>query len=432
MQRRFDTALQRIAFPDGRQPSFLLGVSGGVDSMTMLHLFLNSACASGIAVAHMNFSLRGEESDGDEAFVRGFCAGRGIRFLSKRVDTRQVASSEGISIEMAARKLRYEWFDSLLDELQLDYLAVAHNLNDSVETMYLNLLRGTGLKGISGIRPLSGRVFRPMLEFSRAEIESFAAERGIGFRVDSTNLSSDYSRNRIRNEVFPHFRSINPSFLETLSADMKRFREAEEIISEELQVRRESFCSRSGDSFQIDIQALQEGGHPAYWLFNVLEEYGFNSSQVDQMVAALEGGSGRMFHSPTHTIVKDRKYLKLYPASGAPLRECVVRVFDRTPDFNPKNAPEGVLYADADLLHLPLRCRRWCDADRFRPLGMTRFRKVSDFFSDIKLDVLQKRSQTIVTDVSDFGEERIVCILGLRLDDRFRITSETEHIAEIR
>ena len=432
MQRRFDTAVQKIASPDGRQASFLLGVSGGVDSMTMLHLFLNCPDVGGIAVAHMNFSLRGEESDGDEAFVREFCVERGIRFFCRKVDTRAVASSEGISIEMAARKLRYEWFGALLDEMHLDFLAVAHNLNDSVETLYLNLLRGTGLKGISGIKPLSGRVFRPMLEFSREEIEHFAAERGIGFRVDSTNLSSEYSRNRIRNEVFPQFGIINPSFLETVSADMKRFSEAEEILSEELGRRRAALCSRSGDALLIDIDALLDGGHTAYWLFMILEEYGFNSAQAVRIAAALEGESGRSFFSPTHILVKDRKFLKIYPCSDAPLRECTVRIFERTDSFDPKRAPEGILYADADLLHLPLRCRRWRDSDRFRPFGMKHFRKLSDFFSDLKLDVFQKRNLTVVTDFDDCGIERIVCVLGLRLDDRFRITSATRRIAEIR
>lgn len=431
MQHRFDTAISRIAFPDGRHPSFLLGVSGGVDSMTMLHLFLSCASVSSVAVAHVNFSLRGGESDGDEALVRDFCARRGIPFRSCRVDTAAVASEEGISIEMAARKIRYDWFESLLDEMHLDYVAVAHNLNDSVETLFLNLLRGTGIKGVCGIRPLNGRVFRPMLDFTRAEIDAFARENSVPFRVDSSNMESEYARNRIRNEVFPQFSKINPSFLSTVRSSMEHFAGAYDIVAQDMERCRKEICSSADGVTVIDIDALKAAGNVEFRLFMLLDGFGFNSSQAGSIAASLDGGSGAVFRSPSHVLVRDRGCLRVYPAKVPEVTGCNVRIFERTPDFDPKKAPAGVLYADADLLVMPLHCRRWRNADSFRPLGMKRFRKVSDFFTDLKLDVEMKKRQTIVTTGDGSGRQHIVCILGVRLDDRFRVSDSTVRIAEI-
>ncbi len=383
-------------------------------------------------VAHMNFSLRGDESDGDQALVERFCSENGIVCHTRKVDTASYAVSKGISIEMAARELRYEWFNTLLEELHLDRIAVAHNLNDSVETLYLNLLRGTGIKGLSGINAVSGRVFRPMLGFTRAEIEKFAAASEVPFRVDSTNLESEYARNRIRNEVFPHFAAINPSFLATARSNMKHFSQGWEIIAEDMQRFSERACHSAGGVLTIDIPQLEDAGHVSFRLHLLLEKYGFNPSQAEAAASSLEGRSGGVFTSATHTLVRDRGKLKVYPSSGVSTPEgCRVRVFSRTEGFDPHNAPEGILYADADLLRLPLSCRRWKAADRFRPLGMKNFRKVSDFFKDIKLDVEQKKRATIVTMPADDGTEQIVCILGIRLDDRWRISEKTASIAEI-
>ena len=432
MQHRFDIALGRLSSNLGRRPAVLLAVSGGVDSMTMANLALASPVPERICVAHMNFSLRGEESDGDEAFVKQWCKERGVEFFSRKVDTQAYAGQHGISIEMAARELRYAWFNELLKDKGLDFVAVAHNLNDCAETMYLNILRGTGLRGISGIRPVNGNVIRPMLEFPRSEISRYALRNAIKFRMDSTNMESEYSRNRIRNEVFPQFELINPSFLQAVATSMEHFAAAQEYIEAHLSEEEKLFLSEEDGVIKLDMEALRADRFRSYRMFDILSRYGFNAAQVKQIEESLNAGSGKRFSSPTHTLVRDRKTLNIYPLEADTEFTIEVDIMDKPEDFDPKAAPQGVLYVDADKLKLPLKCRAWQAADRFRPFGMKDFRKLSDFFSDLKLDVEQKKRQRIVTTLDADGAERIVCIAGLRIDDRFKVTSATKRIAEIR
>ena len=434
MQARFDNALSRLSCPQEGRPAVLLAVSGGVDSMTMLSLASSSRAVGRIAVAHMNFSLRGEESDGDEALVRQWCSERGVEAFFKKVDTRSYAARRGISIEMAARELRYEWFGELLDEQGFDFVAVAHNLNDSVETLYLNLLRGTGLRGLTGIRQVNGRVIRPMIGFSREEISKYAISHAVRYRVDSTNLESEYSRNRIRNEVFPQFEQINPSFLQSVRLSMEHFSQAQDYVAAHLAAEASLFASYEDDVLRIDIEALKADRFRSLRLYSLLEGCGFNAAQLRQIEDSLDAASGKRFISSTHTLVRDRSCLKVYPLEdvvAVPEGMVKVEVMEMPASFNPKAAPAGVLYADADLLSMPLSFRRWKPADRFCPLGMRNFRKLSDFFNDLKMDLEQKRRQVIVTFLDAHGREQIVCIAGLRLDDRYRITASTKRIAVI-
>lgn len=438
MQKRFDTALESLSSSQERLSGILLAVSGGVDSMVMLSLASGSALAGRLCVAHMNFSLRGAESDGDEALVREWCREHGIPFFVKRVDTASYASGKGLSIEMAARELRYGWFGELLEGESLGCVAVAHNLNDSAETLILNLLRGTGLRGISGIHPRNGRIIRPMLGFSRSEIEDYARCNGIPYRTDSTNLESEYSRNRIRNEVFPHFAKINPSFLRSLSADMARFAVAGDYMAQKLAEEEPRFVRRtnleSGALFEIDSAALASDPFRALRLFTLLEPYGFNPTQLEQLETALDGSAGKVFPVPGYKLVSGSGKWTLYedvPDPSDLASRVSVTVIPRPEGFNPANPPAGTLYADASKLTFPLTFRSWQDGDSFKPLGMKGFRKVSDFFNDIKLDIEQKRRQIIVSTKDSAGAEQIVCIANRRLDDRFKVTEATDRIAVI-
>ena len=402
--------------------------------MVMLTLAAASGAVERIAVAHMNFSLRGAESDGDEALVRQWCSEHGTEAFFKTVDTRTFAKTRGISIEMAARELRYAWFAEILAEKGFDCVAVAHNLNDNAETVILNLLRGTGLRGLTGIQEVNGNVIRPMLGFSRDEISKFAISKGVRFRVDSTNLESEYSRNRIRNEVFPQFEQINPSFLSSISSSIGHFAQAQEYISEMTAAETGRFVSTEADVTLIDIEALRADRFRQFRLYSILDSYGFNEAQLRQIEVSLDSPSGKRFISPTHTLIRDRQYLKIYPLEEeeTDFSQLVkVEIMDLPSSFNPKAAPAGVLYADADKLVMPLGFRRWRPADRFCPLGLHNFRKLSDFFSDLKMDLEQKRRQIIVTTIDEEGREQIVCIAGLRIDDRYRITPETRRIAVI-
>lgn len=439
MQGRFDTAL--AALLSGRTGARVLAaVSGGIDSMTMARLFHDSALRPSIAVAHVNFQLRGADSDGDAELVRGWCEANGVPFFCKRVETFQHASDRGISIEMAARELRYAWFAELCREEGFAFLAVAHNLDDNAETLLLHLLRGTGLRGLSGIResaPLPGaegvRIIRPLLDFTRQEIEAYAVRAGVVFRVDATNADTSIARNRIRHEVFPQMAAVNPSFRQTFRREMRQFGQMEQILDAVFEAGKEMLCREQDGVRIIDIPALQQKGQTGWWLYRLLDDCGFNADQLEQVERSLDGQSGKTFLSSTHKLVKDRRELRIYPLTPDSLTDRLdVRTFAVTPDFDPKRKPEEVLFVDADKVNFPLSARAPEAGDRFRPLGMkSGSRLLSDFFTDLKLDVAQKEREVVVTTQNENGDETIVAIAGRRIDDRFKITPQTRTVAAI-
>lgn len=448
MQDRFDRTLARLT--DGRPDSrMLLAVSGGIDSMTMADLFLHSALRLPLAVAHFNFHLRGADSDGDEAFVADWCRRNGIPFFWQEADTAAYAAAHGLSVEMAARRLRYDWFAGLCREQCFTHLAVAHNLDDNAETLLLHLLRGTGLRGLTGIRetiPLPGaddafgsvgvQLIRPMLDFSRREIEAYAVRAGVEFRVDATNADVSIARNRLRHEVFPQLAQINPAFLRTLQTEMRHFGQAERLLDEVFAAGRADVASERDGVLVIDIPALRRKGQCGWWLYRLLEGRGFNADQLGQIERSLDALSGKTFLSATHRLVKDRRELRVYPLSlpgSADLTDRLdVRTFAVIPGFDPKQKPDDVLFVDADKVRLPLAARPPKEGDRFRPFGMHRgTRLLSDFFTDLKLDVEQKRREVVVTMQNENGDEVIVAIAGRRIDDRFKVTARTRSVAAI-
>lgn len=441
MQNRFDSALARLTDgrPDGR---VLLAVSGGVDSMTMADLFVHSALRPSLAVAHFNFHLRGASSDGDEAFVRDWCTAQDVPFFRQEADTQAYATAHGLSVEMAARELRYAWFAQLCREQGFRYLAVAHNLDDNAETLLLHLLRGTGLRGLAGIRataPLPGApdvmLIRPMLGFSRREIEAYAVRAGVNFRVDATNADVSIPRNRLRHNVFPQLAAVNPSFLRTFEAEMKRFGAMGQILDDVFAAGRAELCTERDGVRVIDIAALERKGQAGWWLYRLLDDCGFNAAQLAQIEAALHAQSGKTFLSPTHRLVKDRTQLRVYPLQpeeAGLAGRLDVRTFAVTPGFDPRQKPDGVLFVDADRVRLPLAVRAPKPGDRFRPFGMRSGSKlVSDFLTDLKCDVAQKQREVVVTMENEKGDEVIVALLGRRIDDRFKVTARTRTVAAI-
>lgn len=438
MQTRFDRKLASLM--ENGKGALLLAVSGGIDSMCMARLALNSRACGRIAIAHMNFSLRGEESDGDEQLVKRFASENSIPLFSRKVDTVSFAKENSVSIEMAARTLRYQWFEELSAEEGFDYVAVAHNSNDSAETLFLNLLRGTGIKGMCGIREKNGKIVRPMLQFSRKEIEVYARENKIPYRTDSTNGDIAYHRNRIRNVIFPEFEKINPSFLDTVSDETGYFSQVNDIVEELFNEKKGEFYSEKDGVKTILIAGLLKERHSAYWLFRMLDPLGFNGSQIQLIQRCMENDaqSGKQFFSATHRAILDRGTLKIYPAaSDTAENHYMLRVYKRPSDLNPKDGwyvdarklglEEGVYHLDGEC-HI---CQReWRPADKFIPFGMNGSKKISDFLTDLKLDLEQKDHQKVIAAKNPDGSETIVFVAG-RIDDRFRINSNTDLIAEI-
>lgn len=456
MQYRFNRNIRRL-FPDileRKGVSVVLAVSGGADSMAMAELALGCPLLRTLAVLHCNFRLRGEESDADEAYVRDWAAMRGVRFESVDFPTEEYASDKGISIEMAARELRYGWFASVMEKYGAEYVAVAHNLNDNVETLFLNLLRGTGVRGLSGMKPVSGKLLRPMLCFTREQIEDFARDRGIAYRTDSTNADSAYKRNRIRNEVFPILAKINPSFLKTISGNMGYLSELSDMLDS---LAGEAGACGGTVPVAVDFSRLAGTGVPRNMLHRLLAPYGFGASQVSGVYAALVSDgertvSGNMFFSSTHLALTDRSRVLVYPLECvpqdmggrlAPVSESIARETlgggGTVLGFCGKNyslriVPAGsVSYApgrlclDAERLSFPVVVRQWKTSDRMRPFGMKGSRKLSDMFSDAKMDVVSKH----LVPVFVCADGTVAAAGVLRSSESYRVSQGTSQVLVI-
>ncbi len=427
---------QELCDPGGR---LLLTVSGGIDSMVMAHLLTVAGYDCG--VAHCNFSLRGEESDEDEMFVRSWAADRDLLFYAKRFDTERYAEEHGLSIQMAARDLRYAWFRQVAREEGYDRIALAHNRNDLAETFLINLVRGTGLRGLTGIRPRQGELIRPLLFARREEIAAFAREEGIRWREDSSNLSVKYTRNKIRHEIIPAFEELNPSFVDTVAATAARLAGVDSIFARYIEEVRPQFLVEHGGRLMIPLEKLRQAPAHAAILFELLSPLGFSPGTVGEILRALDSPPGKQFFSPTHRLIKDREFLIITPLAAGeeekryyieegatgitePLR-LRLSYLTRDEHFRIPASPD-IAVIDRDRITWPLVVRRWQQGDYFRPLGMSGMKKLSDFFIDRKLSLDDKEKIWLITE-----GDRIVWIPGMRLDDRYKITDTTEKILQI-
>ena len=440
----------------------LLAVSGGIDSMCMAELFASFDEPLPFAVAHCNFNLRSEESDGDEAYVRKWAEDHEVKIHVMSFDTVAYAQQHGISIEMAARELRYAWFDSLCIEYGYKAVAVAHNANDNAETLMLNLLRGSGLRGISGMSKISSLpcnssvlLIRPLLECTRKQIEGYMFANRFPYREDSTNASSDYKRNRIRNEAFPVFSSINPSFVRTLNREMGYFAEAEEIVSDWCRSAARSVVTYD-DNVRINLGELRAHKHWRYLLYHILEPYGFGTSvlgSLENLLTSERTIPGKRFESQDYMLMTGRDELLLATKSGCSEvipsevimavrgagvyhfngRKFKVDVLERTDDL-PLRQPEGVIMFDASLLRFPFVLRRWRAGDWMIPFGMRGKKKISDMFTDLKYDTLQKDAAVLIVDTMTDGmaeDQHIAGVACVRIDNSYRITDKTSSIIRI-
>ncbi|MFT3738219.1 MAG: tRNA lysidine(34) synthetase TilS [Breznakibacter sp.] len=419
----------------------LVGVSGGADSMALLHALLEMGMT--VEAAHVNYRLRGVESDGDETLVVDYCRQKGVRLHQIGFDTHEVARSQKKSIEMAARELRYGWFSKLMDDRGLSAVAVGHHLNDSIETFFINLIRGTGIHGVTGIKPRHGRVVRPFLRFTRGEVQDYCHRHHIPWRTDSSNLGDDYLRNRIRHHLIPVFESLHPAFLQTMGQNMGRLAQAESFLADTIAQLKPDIMAEVDGTTLIPVKLLKDHPYKELMLFELLNGKGFSPAQINDIVEALDGIAGKQFFSPAYRLVRDRDNLVLLPIEGESRIDEVgyvengQQLFDGgvklafrqltvTDGFEFSRDPFCV-HIDADKIDFPLAVRKWRQGDVFVPLGMTGFKKLSDFFIDNKLNLVEKERVWLL-----FSGEEVVWVIGRRLDNRFKITSKTKKILEVR
>ena len=424
-----------------REDKILLTVSGGGDSMVLMTMCFN--CGYNVAVAHCNFQLRGEESDEDETMVLETARKYGIVCYSKRFDTVGEMERTGESMEMAARRLRYAWFHELCEKYGYTVIAIAHHIDDSIETFFINLLRGTGLRGLTGINNQVGRIVRPLMFASRHEITEFALQKHIPFREDSSNRSTKYLRNKIRLGLIPRIREINPRFTFIMRRNIDRLTDAQRFIDAAIDnIFREAVTESSG-VFTLHVDRIGERSTREFAIYEILNSrYGFRGDTVDALCRVLaEDGTGKRFYSRSHTAVVDRGTIVVAPiADGDPCEITVESGQHRAycgnsalyfevcdvDSLTTYAVPENVALIDADKVEYPFTLRRWHEGDAFTPFGMEGRKKVSDYLIDRKVPLPEKQRQFVLLSAG-----RIVWLVGRRIDDAFRITDSTERVLRI-
>ncbi len=421
----------------------LLGVSGGIDSVVMMHLFLQAGWPVGIA--HCNYQLRGDESEGDRDFVRSLAEKHRLPIYEKRFDTQEYAREHGLSIQMAARRLRYRWFEQVRQGEGYDYVAMGHNKDDLAETFLINLSRGTGLKGLTGIKAAQGAIIRPLLFASRREIAGYCHEQGISYREDSSNRQTYYHRNKIRHHVIPVFRELNPRFLDTMMENTGRLQDVYRLYRMFIEEKKRELVRQKGPDVYISKQ--QVGGEAyATFLFEVLRDYGFGGDVVQQIAHEINGTPGKEYYSESYRLLRDRQWLIVSPLAagqqqipGHPPRYYLEEDEEEVEEpikltMEKFERPEGwriprdrdVACIDPDKLVFPLILRRWQHGDYFKPLGLDHLKKLSDFFVDRKYSRLEKEHAWLLT-----SGEKVVWVVGDRLDERFKVDRYTRHILQI-
>lgn len=417
---------------DPAQGPVLVALSGGADSVALLHVL--RALDFPVEAVHCNFELRGAESDRDEAFVRSLCRRLGVELHVTHFRTRQHARRNGISVEMAARELRYAYFDRLRQERRAGCVAVAHHRDDNVETLLLNLVRGTGIHGLTGMAPRNGHVVRPLLGVSRADVEAYLAELGQDYVTDSTNLQDEVQRNKIRLNILPQLGEINPAVADTLQATAMRLAGVAAYYDWAIERARQRVCRDGG----IDKEALRNEPAPQALLYEILSGKGFNPAQISEIYEHMDGEPGRVYESDSWRLLRDRDALLLrskadrfeclcpvLPLQGtvrvAPGITFVIRREAVGPGFDVPRQKHTACF-DVEKLAFPLTVRRVQEGDRFVPFGMKGSRLVSDFLTDAKKSLFDKERQLVVC-----SGDRIAWLVGERPDDRFRLDEHTRY-----
>lgn len=416
---------------------FILAVSGGKDSMALLHLCKSENLH--IVVAHCNFMLRGQESMDDEAFVRSYCSTNQIEFEFTRFDTNTACKELGLSTQETARVLRYNWFEKIRQDHHANYILTAHHANDLAETFLFNAARGSGIKGLCAIPPKNGFILRPLVTVSQETINGYITQHQIPFRNDSSNLSDDYTRNFIRHHIIPKLIEVNNHAVEHIAKSTHILQEAQMIIEDKLNDLKEKHITYKNSTLIINLDTIKQLQYYNYLLHHWLLPMGFNSNQINEMISDTHD-SGKSWNSPTHKLLLNRDELKIETYDNNLIDTLVFEkeipsIFSfnnyhfevtylnkKQLDFKP-----NLFYFDADKINFPITIRTWNYGDSFKPLGMQSNKKVSDFFVDQKIDLFEKTKLPIIC-----SDHNIIAVIPYRIDERYKITDSTMKILKIK
>ena len=428
LKKQFYQKLLQLT-PNAESAHFLLAVSGGRDSVVLAHLFASFNLE--FDIAHCNFHLRGDESNKEMFFVQNLPFLTTQKVFVKEFDTFNIQQNSGKSVEMVARELRYQWFEEIGKEY--DYIVTAHHANDNAETVIMNLMRGTGLRGICGIPPQNGKIIRPLLKFPANTIEKYASEQRITFCVDSSNLSDDFLRNRIRHHIIPEMEKINPNLIEIFTKNCNLFQQQTQFFDAHIQQYKNQLLQEKDNRTTISIEALRSIENQSLILYEILNPFGFNADDVENILKSMNSNSGKQFFSDTHVLLKDRTHFILETKTAQKEQEIIIQNIEDLEEYgfkvekNTKNSDfsaiksSKIIYVDAAKLSFPLTIRGWNPGDFFYPFGMKTKKKLSDFFTDLKIDLLEKQKIHILCSQND-----IVWIIGYRADERFRVEEDTK------
>ena len=406
----------------------LLAISGGIDSVCLAHLLIELEYK--VEFAHCNFKLRGKESDDDVLFVKNLALSYNVPFHYLSFDTKEYSNKHKISIQMAARELRYKWFRNLRKEISADYIAVAHNLDDRIETFFINIIKGTGIRGAISMRAKNNFIIRPIMFASRDEIINYAKKNKLKHREDSSNISEKYLRNKIRHKIIPLLREMNPSIDKTIDNEISILEDTFSIYNDSIESVLKKIVVNTKNGYKILQAELLKLNPLKAYVYEFFQRFGF--TDFDAITSSIGKESGVQFFSKSHKLLIDREYVIVEKISKENFSEAIIKK-----DFNAISVPINLSFQileervsdfshysacfDYDKLKFPLKIRRWKDGDRFVPLGMKQYKKISDFFIDIKLDVFAKEKTFLLC-----SDDKIIWIVGHRIDDRFRITTKTK------
>jgi len=421
-------------FPKLLKSNLLIAISGGIDSVVLAHLMHTLDCTIGFA--HCNFQLRGSESDADALFVKELADTLSATAFIKKMDTESYSKEKGVSIQMAARELRYDWFEEIATTHAYDYILTAHHKEDVLETFLINLTRGTGIDGLTGIPKKNGKIRRPLLCFSRQEITDYAQQNKIAWREDKSNASTKYLRNKIRHDIVPILKEINPKLLDNFDKTLKHLNESNSIIKDRIESLKRHVTSIDKEGvLNISVRKIKELKNPKANLYELLKPYGFmNSKDVSQL---LKAQSGKQVFSKTHRLIKNREALLLtelktddqnyhvIPENSVAIKTPLHLEFAMVKQQGTNNTKTA--YIDKNLLNDRLIVRKHQKGDYFYPIGMQGKKKISKYFKDEKLSLLEKEQTWLLCN----GNE-IIWVIGRRLDNRYKVTSDTQSIFEIK